>query len=177
MCDFQKPELLDDQFFVHQLISEYFKAEKHLWTISESRSENTLQEIYSSSKYFLNKTINIPMRKYYGYPFNSDWYLSRAELFNIKLENPIQKDTPDIILSNNFTKQILEDVQKFIDDRSDLMYWKELSNVCCHSFKLLVNILYGFFYRKLTNATLNQIILNHRTKCYCMYTRKRNCCC
>lgn len=150
MCDFQKPEMLGDQFFAHQLISKYFKAEQHLWAISESRSEKTLQEIYSTNKYFLNKTLDIPMRKKFGYTSSSNLYLSRAELFNLKigdpLKYPIQKDKPDIFLSNNVTMEILQEVQNFVDTRSDLMFWKKISNVCCNSFILFISIFDGVFF-------------------------------
>lgn len=144
MCKFQKPEMLGDQFFVHQLISEYFKAEQHLWTISESRTENVLQEIYSTNTYFLNKTLDIPMRKMYGYPSSSNLYLSRAELFNLKIRDPvqypIQTDKRDIFLSSNVTMEILQDVQDFVDERIDLTFWKNIYNVCAPSLTHFVSI-------------------------------------
>lgn len=137
MCEFQIPHMLNDQLFVHQLISNYLVAEQHLW--SRSRSEDILSEIYNTNKYFLNKTLDIPKMKknynYYGYGYGLHGLTLQhtAEVFYLKigdsLKYPIQKDKPDIFLSHNFTLELLEEAKKYYNLRSDLKFWTDSFNV------------------------------------------------
>lgn len=140
LCEFQKP-VLSDQYFVNQLISEYFKAEQHLWTISESRSDKTLNEIYATNKYFLSTSLDISLRRsnyLYSPFFGLDHYMEWAREFNLRLDDPvsfpIRKDKPDdLFLSNNVTLQMLGEAEKMFNERNDLARWNETFNVCFSS--------------------------------------------
>lgn len=143
LCEFQKTELLSDQYFVNLLIPEYVKAEQHLWSISDDRSGHTLDEIYSIHKYFLNKTLDLPPRKNYGYSNGHFYEVNRARLFNLKIRDPIsypiRTDKPDILLSRNVTIDILENAEMFFNSRSDLTFWQETFNVCSCYYPLILN--------------------------------------